>query len=80
MYSQSVFKQDDIAAYETETDAYTMINLGASYYFNVGEQDLTAFFKANNITDEEARVHSSYLKSTTLLPGRGFTLGLRGSF
>lgn len=74
------FKQSDIAAYETETDAYTMVNLGASYYFNVGEQDLTAFFKANNITDEEARVHSSYLKSTTLLPGRGFTLGLRGSF
>lgn len=74
------FKQDDITTYETETDSYTMVNLGASYYFNIGEQDLTAFFKANNITDEEARVHSSYLKSTTLLPGRGFTVGLRGSF
>lgn len=74
------FKQDDIATYETETDAYTMVNLAASYYFNVGEQDLTAFFKANNITDEEARVHSSYLKSTTLLPGRGITVGIRGSF
>lgn len=74
------FKQSDIASYETETDAYTMVNLAASYYFNIGEQDLTAFVKANNLTDEEARVHSSYLKSTTLLPGRGFTVGIRGSF
>ena len=74
------FKQDDLAAYETETDSYTMVNLAASYYFNVGEQDLTAFFKANNITDEEARVHSSYLKDRSLLPGRGVTVGIRGSF
>lgn len=74
------FKQDDITQYETDTDSYTMVNLAASYYFNVGEQDLTAFFKANNLTDEEARVHTSYLKSTTLLPGRGFTVGIRGSF
>ena len=74
------FKQDDIAQFETETDAYTMVNLAASYYFDLGEQTLTAFVKANNITDEEARVHSSYLKSTTLLPGRGFTFGVRGSF
>lgn len=74
------FKQDDLAEMETETDAYTMLNVAASYHFDLGNQDLTAFFKGRNLTDEEARVHSSYLKSTTLLPGRGFTVGIRGSF
>ena len=74
------FKQDTLAEMETETDAYTMLNVSANYHFNLGEQDLSAYFKGRNITDEEARVHSSYLKSTTLLPGRGVTVGIRGSF
>lgn len=74
------FKQDTLAPLETATDAYTMVDVSAHYYFSVGQQDLTLFFKARNITDEEARVHTSFIKDQTLLPGRGFTLGLRGDF
>ena len=42
--------------------------------------DLVLYFKANNLTDEVAFVHSSFLKEVAPLPGRNFSIGLRGSF
>lgn len=74
------FKQSDISEFETATEAYTLINIIGSYHFMMNQQDLTAYIKVNNLSDTEARVHSSYLKNQTLLPGRGITLGLRGQF
>ena len=74
------FKQDDIAAYETETSGYTMVDANFSYYVEGFGQDLTVFVKGQNLTDEDARVHSSFLKNTAPLPGRAFTVGVRGSF
>jgi iron complex outermembrane receptor protein len=41
---------------------------------------MVAFLKVNNITDEEARVHTSFLKNVSPLPARGVTVGIRGSF
>ena len=34
----------------------------------------------SNLTDEEARLHTSSLKDITPLPGRNVTVGLRLSF
>lgn len=73
-------EQDDIAAYETKTDGYTMLDANISYSFDLDGNDMLAYLKVSNITDEEARVHTSFIKDQTLLPGRGFTLGFRGSF
>ena len=42
--------------------------------------DFVIFVKANNLTDEEARVHQSFLKDVAPLPARGFEFGIRGSF
>jgi iron complex outermembrane receptor protein len=74
------FKQDRITEFETETDAYTLVNVSASYFFALGTQDMSANVKVTNLTDEVARVHTSYLKEETMLPGRGVALTLRGSF
>lgn len=73
-------KQDKLGYLETDTDGYTMIDLNANYYLNWGNQDVVLFAKVNNVTDTNARVHSSYLKNIAPLPGRNFTLGIRGSF
>ena len=73
-------KQDKVAEYETETDGYTMTDFYVNHYVPVGNADLNLFLKVNNVFDQEARVHSSFLKNDTLLPGRSFVLGVRGMF
>jgi len=74
------FKQSNTAELESETDGYTMIDANFSYFINDVGDDMVAFLKVNNITDEKARVHTSFLKDVSPLPARGFTLGIRGSF
>ena len=74
------FKQSDTAELETETDGYTMLDANFNYFINNVGDDMVAFLKVNNITDEEARVHTSFLKNVSPLPARGFTVGIRGSF
>ncbi|WP_448211803.1 TonB-dependent receptor [Colwellia sp. MEBiC06753] len=74
------FDQDNTAAYETNTDGYNMLDANFNYYLPTAGADTTLFIKANNITNEEARVHSSFLKNDAPLPGRNISVGIRGSF
>jgi iron complex outermembrane receptor protein len=74
------FKQSNTAELESETDGYTMLDANFNYFINNVGDDMVAFLKVNNITDEEARVHTSFLKNVSPLPARGFTVGIRGSF
>lgn len=74
------FEQNDIAALETTTGAYTLIDLNVNYYVDSFGQDMVFYIKANNLTDEVAKVHSSFLKDVAPLPGRNFSIGIRGSF
>jgi iron complex outermembrane receptor protein len=74
------FKQSNTAELESETDGYTMLDANFNYFINNVGDDMVAFLKVNNITDEEARVHTSFLKGVSPLPARGFTVGIRGSF
>lgn len=74
------FKQDNTAANETTTDGYTMVDAHVSYRFDIDAGELTLYAKGSNLTNEEARVHSSFLKDRVPLPGRGFSVGLRGRF
>jgi len=74
------FTQDNIADSETETDGYTMVDANVNYYLDGIGNDFIIFAKVQNLLDEEARVHSSFLKNQTPLPGRGFSIGVRGSF
>jgi iron complex outermembrane receptor protein len=73
-------KQTRVAAGESATGSYQILDLGFSYYFNLNDLDLTAFAKANNLTDELGFVHSSFIKEDAPLPGRSFTLGIKARF
>lgn len=74
------FKQDNVSELEQATAGYTLLDASVSYRFELGAQLLTAYIKGQNLTDEEARVHTSFLKDITPLPGRSVAVGLRGSF
>lgn len=74
------FEQDKVANMETSTDSYTLVNASVRYYMDLQNTDVTIYLKGNNLTDEEARVHSSFLKEDAPLPGRSFVLGAKFDF
>lgn len=75
-----VFEQDKVAQFEAATDSYTLVDVNLSYYMTVENTDVEFFLKGRNITDQEARVHTSYLRNDAPLPGRSVVLGVRASF
>lgn len=74
---QHYFEQDQTAALETSTAGYTLVDAQVSYQFS---DDLKIFLKGHNLTDEYARVHSSFLKDKAPLPARSFAVGISGNF
>ena len=66
------------AANELPTDNYTLLNAEMSVALDA--QNLFLFLRGGNLTDEEARQHTSPLKDTFPMPGRSLKLGLRYEF
>lgn len=76
-----VRRQSDSAAHESETDAYTMLAVGMSYHaHSQNGMNYLLFARLNNLLDDKARQHTSFIKEDVLLPGRNLTLGMRVSF
>ena len=73
-------KQDKVGQFEEETDGYTLVDVGVYKHQNVSVGQLKYFLKVNNLFDEEARVHSSFLKEQAPLPGVNVKLGVRWTF
>jgi len=73
-------KQTKVAANETPTKAYTLLDASLNYDFSLSSLDMTAFLRATNLTNELGFVHSSFIKADAPLPGRAITLGLRATF
>ncbi|GGO74217.1 TonB-dependent receptor [Bowmanella pacifica] len=74
------FNQDRTAALESDTDGYTLVDLNLTYHLGVSGHELAIYLKGHNLTDEEARPHTSFLKHLAPLPGRSVALGIRGYF
>lgn len=72
--------QDRLAPFETDTMGYTMVNLGVMGRFQLGGLDHQLHFRLRNVTDEEARIHTSFLKDRVLQPGRNLALSYRLNF
>lgn len=73
-------RQSRIAALETETPAYTLVNASLSWKPFGMESSTALTLSANNIFDVEARRHASFLKDFAPLAGRDVRLGIRASF
>lgn len=75
-----VSAQNDTADYELSTDAYQFLNAHLEFKLPVLEQyDLRLFARGSNLTNDEGRVHSSFLKDNSPLTGRAFLFGIRGT-
>ncbi len=76
-----VAAQRDIAERELPTDAYQLLN--ATFDIKIPwlkQKNLTFYARAQNLTNAEARIHSSFIKDMVPLPGRSFITGIRGVF
>ncbi|HSD70867.1 MAG TPA: TonB-dependent receptor, partial [Woeseiaceae bacterium] len=76
----ATFHDDQLqtAANELKTESYTLVNAELSYA--LGEPSLFLFMRGSNLTDEEARQHTSPLKDTFPMPARSLKLGIRYDF
>jgi len=78
---KDVEKQNDIGANEIVTPGYQMFNANLTKSINLGnEGELTLTFFGNNLLDELARNHSSFVKSQVPLPGRNYGLKFKFNF
>jgi iron complex outermembrane receptor protein len=72
--------QDRLAAFETRTAAYTLVNASLSWKPYGPDSETTVMLQANNIFDVEARRHASFLKDVAPLFGRDIRVSLRTAF
>ncbi|MEW7850974.1 TonB-dependent receptor [Massilia aurea] len=75
-----VGKQDKVAEYETETGGYNMLNIGTHYSTRIGGVPTQFYARLNNLTDELAFSHTSFIKNAAPLTGRNVTAGIRVIF
>ena len=73
--------QDDVAQYETPSEAYTLVDASLTWHLDTPSGNgLELFVEGRNLLDEEARVHTSPLKELAPMPGRGVSFGVRAFF
>jgi iron complex outermembrane receptor protein len=82
-----VFRQDRTSAFdlrdgapEQATAGYTTLDASASVRLGAGATALTLLLWGRNLTDEDTRVHTSFLKNFAPPPGRSFGVGMRVAF
>jgi len=75
-----VMRQEDNAELESETGAYTLLDANVSYTLPTRQVNYMLSLRGTNLLDEEARVHTSFLKDVAPLPGRSLLLTLRAQY
>ena len=78
-YSRT-FKQDDIAAFESETPGYNMVNATVAYDVDLAGVKSQVFLRGTNLLDELAFNHASFLAETAPQRGRNLVVGVRARF
>ncbi|WP_404402172.1 TonB-dependent receptor [Idiomarina seosinensis] len=74
-------QQDRIATNESVTPAFGLLDAKANFYPDwLAQHGGTVFLKAENITDQLAYIHTSFLKEDAPMAGRNFQLGVSISF
>ena len=75
-----VAEQDRIAAFETPTDGYTLVNASLAWRPWGRKREASLVLSANNIFDVDARRHASFTKEFVPIAGRDIRLSARLSF
>jgi iron complex outermembrane receptor protein len=72
--------QDRPGENEESTEGYTRWDMGADYRLSLASGDLVLFAKLNNISDEEIRLSTSFLRDVAPEAGRSLEAGIRFTF
>lgn len=75
-----VARQDRIAALETETAGYTLLDADLAYEIPHGSTSTSLYLRGRNLLDEEARRHTSFIKDAAPLPGASVVVGFEVKF
>ncbi|MBY0239848.1 MAG: TonB-dependent receptor, partial [Burkholderiaceae bacterium] len=75
-----VGRQDRVTAFETATAGYNMLNLGAHIDTRLGGVPAQFYARLNNLNNQLAFSHSSFIKQAAPLAGRNLSAGVRLSF
>ena len=73
-------EQKKTAPGEDSTGSYTLLGARLAYNLKTDHTNTELFVKVNNLTDELAHVHTSFLRDTAPLPGRGIDVGMNVQF
>lgn len=74
-------RQQRVAAYETATPGYTLVDANLTWHRDGAEgRAVELFLAGSNLTNREARPHTSFLKDQVPLPGRSIAFGVRAFF
>ena len=74
------FEQDETVAHELPTDGYHDLRVFMAWDLGIVGNSARIFLQGRNLTDEEQRQHTSYIKEFAPLPGRTLELGVRMTF
>ena len=69
--------QDDTADLELATDAYDDVYMRLVYGMEFQRTQLELFVNGTNLTDDEQRLHTSFIKDLAPQPGRTLEAGFR---
>ncbi|MGI9295139.1 MAG: TonB-dependent receptor, partial [Pseudomonadales bacterium] len=72
-----VEEQDDTAELELITDAYDDVHVSLVYGIELRKSQVEFFVNGKNLTDDEQRLHTSFIKDLAPQPGRTIEAGVR---
>ena len=73
-------KASHLAPEESPSESYTLVFADINYHLDIGDNAIEFFAIGRNLSDEEARPHTSFVKDLVPLPGRSVELGARVFF
>lgn len=74
---QHTASQDDVAFGELPTDAFDDLRLHLGYALMLGDSTVELFLNGRNLTDDEQRLHTSFIKDFAPQPGRTIEAGIQ---
>jgi len=77
---QYVARQNRTADFELPTDSYFLVNASVGYRVPLGPVVADFYVKGVNLTNAEARLHTSFLKDVAPLGARGILAGMKFEF
>ena len=78
--TQYVARQNRTTENEQSTASYCLLNAMVSYRIKSGPTQWDVYLRGTNLANNEARMHTSFLKEVAPLPGRSITAGIRMDF